>query len=255
MSLEPYNKCWKYVLCKIKSYMKNYLKLPGPKELGRSDHNALPIREWCDDERVYCWEDYRKEVKQLYPIRYWLNETMPMFINKLIWWKFKHFVEGIRYYLLSHLVPSRRYHMLDLRQPCDKNEIENLDCYRYGWVDVDKKMLYAIFNLLGEYLNKEEPYDLRTDHSEEEINNDPCLRQQAENLDEAKFIWHWWTVDRKIDYKYAGELLTFWSEARQNKDPNVKELWEKLQENDKYLEDKEEEMIARLMKIRKGLWT
>lgn len=236
-------------------FLRKLFKLPSPVDLGWSKHNALQSREFSPDCDGYTWEDWDVEVKRLHPIKYWIAETAGDFIRYKIWLPVWRPIENARYWLVSHLVPSRRYHFLDLRQPRKSGDIPNLDCYRWGWTDVPEKMLYAMFNLLGEYLNKEEPSDVSKWYSMEEINADPCLKSQHESLEEAKAIYHWWTVGRKLELDENSKLLTLWSNAKKNRSPDTKEFWDKLQESDKAKEEKVDEMAIRLLKIRKCLWT
>ena len=53
----------------------NLLKLPSPKDLGRtkSDLGGLPIRYL--NPNSYCCEDYYEELKSLYPKRFFILKT------------------------------------------------------------------------------------------------------------------------------------------------------------------------------------
>jgi hypothetical protein len=229
--------------------LRKFLKLPSPQELGRSEYNALPSRDFTPDETGYCWEDWHEEVKALHPIKYWIAETAGDFLRYKVWFPLKRPVEKLRYWFVSHVIPSRRYHMLDLRQP---------NGYRYGWQDVPEKMLYAMFNLLGEYL-KEEPYDLTTNYTIEQINADAGMKHQHEQLQEAKAIHHWWTVTRHEEERVHQDLLHRWCELRKIKEKRdsgeADKVFEVMKNDEEDQEKKLDEMIARLMKIRRSLWT
>ena len=131
---------------------------------------------------------------------------------------------------------------------------DDIDNYRYGYSDVGEKMLYAMFNLLGEYL-REEPYDLRSDYSEDEIQSDEGLKAQQHDLDEAREIYRWWTVERKKDYKAYNDLLDSWVKVRKTDKQQADTIFDQTQDQEKYLDDKTEEMTIRLMKIRRSLWS
>lgn len=225
---------------------KKLFGLPSPIELGWSSHNALEDEEFSDEPQGKTWQDWHRHVKQLHPTKYFFVETLPKFFRYNVWWPIKRPIERSHYWLVSHLIPSRRYHMLDLRQEGG---------YRYGWQDVPEKMLYAMFNLLGEYLNKEQPYDLSDDYTEAQINADASLKHQYDALNEARAIYHWWTVGRKREEQEEAEIRNLWWEAKKAKDPKRDEYWQKLQKMKEDAETKTDEMIARLMKIRRGLWT
>jgi hypothetical protein len=225
---------------------KKLFGLPSPIELGWSSHNALEDEEFSDEPKGKTWQDWHRHVKQLHPTKYFVVETLPKFFRYNVWWPIKRPIEKAHYWTVSHVIPSRRYHWLDLRQKGG---------YQYGWNDVPEKMLYAMFNLLGEYLNKEQPYDLSDDYTDEQINADEALKHQQGNLSEARAIYHWWTVGRKQEEAAEGEMRTLWWNAKKAKDPKKEEYWKQLQQMKEDYETKTDEMIARLMKIRRGLWT
>lgn len=234
------------------SFFKNLFKLPGPRELGMSEYDALESRDFTPDCHGPTWEDWHEKVKSLHPVKYWFLETAYKFLLKNFWWKISMPVSKLRYWLTSHIVPSRRYHLLDLRQPHNADGIDN---YRYGWQDVPDKMLYAIFNLLGEYLNKEKPHDLMLYYSKEQIDADAGFKSQQDALDEARSIYFWWNTERKLDYKKYNQLLSDWSSVRKNDRLKSDMLFKQLKEQEDYIENKTDEMILRLMKIRRTLWT
>ena len=234
------------------SFFKNLFKLPGPRELGMSDYDALESRDLTPDCTGPTWEDWHEKVKSMYPVRYWLLESAPSWFKEHIWWKISMPMSKFYYKLKCHLVPSYRYHFLDLRQP--RNE-DDIDHYRYGWRDVPEKMLYAIFNLLGEYLNKENPHDLTDSYSREEIEADAGFKAQQDAIDEARAIYAWWTTERKLDYKKYNGLLSYWSVIRKSNREEADLIFKQMKNQEEYIESKTDEMIARLMKIRRTLWT
>jgi len=119
-------------------------RVPGPKELGLSDSNALPMRDFQSIEDMSPnWEEWQAIVKKKYPIKYFLSEELTIWCRV----KYRRLVMDPWYWLVSHLVPSRRYHMLDLRQPQDDPL-----AYRWGWLEVDCQMEYALFNILNDYV-------------------------------------------------------------------------------------------------------
>jgi hypothetical protein len=206
---------------------------------------------WSFNPRGKTWQDWHRTVKQMHPIKYWIAETFADYVRFKLWFPIKRPISDAYYWLKCHTLKSHRFHLLDLRQPGG---------YQYGWQDVDTKMVYAMFNLLKEYF-KEEPYDLSKDYSLEEINSDPGYKAQYEYLCEAKAILHWWEVERLEDKKSQDSLLHQWSDLRKKHkaspgtDDQVDKMWAVLQNAELDYDKKEDEMIARLVKIRKGLWT
>lgn len=225
---------------------KRWFSLPSPIDLGWSAHNALEDAEWSDEPRGKTWQDWHAHVKKLHPIKYFIVESVPTFLRRKVWWPIKRPLENGRYWLVSHLIPSRRYHMLDLRQKGG---------YRYGWRDVPEKMLYAMFNLLGEYLNEEHPHDLTGEYTREQIEADANLREQQGAIDEARIIYNWWLVGRKQELKQVDDMRHLWWTAKKAKDPKKDAYWAQLKELEDNYEKKTDEMVQRLMKIRRTLWT
>jgi len=221
-------------------------RLPGPKELGWSDTDALESREFSDDPKGKTWEDWDEYVAKHYPVRYFFAVTVRDFLKYKIWFKVARPFEKAWYWFVSHFVPSRRYHMLDLRQKGG---------YQYGWQDVPEKMLYAIFNLLGEYLHEESPNDLTQWYTREQIAVDQGLKEQQDNIDEARVIHRWWIIGRKEEQEAISNMMTKWYEAKKAKNPDAKAYWDTLQEMEDGLEQKTDLMITRVMKIRRTLWT
>jgi hypothetical protein len=200
------------------------------------------------------WEDWHETVQKMHPVKYFIAETATDFLQQKIWWRLKHPVEKFHYWFVSHFVPSRRYHMLDLRQPCPKGEM-NVDCYKYGWRDVDARMLFAMFNLLNEFVTGELPHYYCP--TEEDVAKDPTLKEQRNVVLEVNAIHHWWNVTRKEDHRAYDSLLHQWSQIRKisGKTEEAARLFKILGTVEKDNEDKVDEMIARLMKIRRSLWT
>lgn len=219
--------------------------LPSPKKLGMAKSNALGSRDFGTQPGQPTWEDWQEKVKAMYPVRYFLiEELVPML--KVKWRKY---VWEPWYWLKCHLHPRHRYHMLDLRQPKVKGE----HSYRYGWMDSDTQILYALFNILNNFVKHEMPSWYCP--SEEEVAEDPALLNQRNRYLEVKSIHYWWNVERKRQDKRHSELLSKWHDARQSNDPAVHQYWTELKDDEKANKDKEDEMLARLLKVRGSLWT
>jgi hypothetical protein len=239
-------------------FLKTLFKIPTPKELGRTKYsNALPMRDFCDDENEYCWEDYYEEIAEKFPVRNFLGVTLPKFIKYKLFYPIWAPYSTLETYLVSHLIPSRRYHMLDLRQPCSKDQAINFDCYRYGWLEVSDKMLYAMFNLLKEYLQN--AYDPSKDYDEWEIENMPDIQSIHEDYQTAKAILYWWDVERKqaiIDIDNIGKKMEYAHDNRKELGAAARtEAVDEYFKAKQALEDKTEEMLIKIVKMRNKLWT
>jgi hypothetical protein len=224
--------------------------LPSPKELGWTDseYNALPMRMFSQNNgNEHTWEDWEEKVREEYPFRYFMSETLPSWFR----YRIQRPIKDAWYWIICHLLPSRRYHILDLRQP--ENKERGLSGYKYGWIDSDTKMLYALFNILNKFV--EDEVSNWYCPSEEEVQSEPHLLYQRNNWLETKAIHYWWNVERIRQMKEHDDLLGQWSDAQKANAPETHQLWDELKKADKAQEDKEDEMIARLLKIRRSLWT
>ena len=222
-------------------------RLPTPKELGKSSINALEMRCISPLTKSYTWEDHYDYLKKNYPIRYFLFEELPRFLRRAYrpvndaWWWLKY-----------HCIPKHRHHFLDLRQPYGNS----IDEYYYGWADLDQRMLYANFNLLKLYFENEQPCNLRDSWSQEEIDADPALLSQQRSYDEAKAILNWWQVERKENAKIIDNLYDDWRKTKFSNDQSeIERCWKLWRDAEEKLEEKTEEMLVRLIKIRRSLWT
>lgn len=154
------------------------------------------------------------------------------------WWKKFYYacrrgLSNSTYWIRCHIQPSYRFHFLDLR---NKH-------YSHGWTDVDYQMMYACFNLLRSFVEKEDGLinmDYQWQHFEEENSWKEygfCSLEEAlkgeeylcrkELAVEARFLYDWWMNTWNADSRRPGD--------------------------EKY--EEETEMLLRLIRIRSALWT
>lgn len=228
----------------IRLKLRDLVKLPSPKDLGKSEYNALPMR-CITDTNDYCWEDWEVEVKKDYPIRYFLSETLSDVAADVA----RPFKKA-HYWLVSHTI--RRYHLLDLREKPTKSGVNNFDYYRYGWIDSDHQMVLALFKILNNFMEHE--FKSLYCPTEEDILKNPYDKVHADFYHEIQAIHHWWNVQRLEEQEAILELSRNLSVEDLASDDR-KDLRRLINEKDKQLEDKQEEMILRLLKIRKCMWT
>ena len=212
-------------------YFNKYFKLPGPKDLGMSDSNyAMPTRLFPNNPTELSWEDYYERLAKMYPKKYFLAATLPSYILHIWRWISRPFKDS-HYWFVSHFIPSRIYHWLDLRQP--KKGAVNVDCYRYGWCDTDHKMEYAIINLFREFVEKRTS-NLSWPSAEEAAKDDGtdynyCGYKRTFDIHkEIMEIYDWITNKRELEIKIYYDKLSEWSKARHIWSNNVKELHQEL---------------------------
>jgi hypothetical protein len=222
------------------NWLSRLLKLPSPVDLGWS--NALGSRHFHVAPGQKTWEDYIEHLKATFPIRAFIAITLYEFLYYTVWCNIKHPFIEVHYWLVSHIIPSRRYHMLDLRQP---------NGYRYGWQDIDHRLVYAMFNLLNLFVEKEDRYC----PTEEDVAAEPHLKAQRDACHEIQAIYTWWNVDRiaaeKAIENEQNRLYGDWA-LRSLPTSDERAALYKMETD---LDAKTEEMMIRLVKVRGWLWT
>jgi hypothetical protein len=239
----------------VRTSIRKLLRLPSPSDLGWSSSEfseAMPIRAMATPPDRKCWEDYEEYLVSTYPVRGFLAITLTNAAMG-VWWDASRPFKDAWYWLVSHT--ARRHHMLDLRQPKPG--------YRFGWLDSDSKMEYALFNILNDYVKNEMPHFYLP--SEEDIAKEPnewgqrkALQRQRENGLEVLAIHRWWNVERPALEKMIDERLTEWNGIfnQIGHDKAVEHAkFQAIREPEEQLAKELEEMMIRLVKVRTAMWT
>lgn len=208
----------------MKNLFKNIIKLvkvPGKPR-------ALPIRGFCD-EKDYTWEDWKKEAKTAYPVRYFLSETIPGFYRT----NFVSRYSNTRSHLMSKFV--HRDHIVNLK----------MDDYEYGYLDVDNKIHHACFNLLCYFVEVQHKglKEYEKFVSWQDVDGFPNERREIIS------IYSWFKFDRPREIAEIKKKNDIWF----NK-PRSPELMAEINRAEKEFYDKETEMLVNLIKLRKFLW-
>jgi hypothetical protein len=220
-----------------------FLELPGPRELGWSDHDCLGLRDFTPYQEGKTWEDWTAYVKEHYPVRYFLVETIPDWFRPT-----KMMVKDAWYWVKCHTLPSHRFHLLDFRG------VDPLHEYTHGYMDPCSIMKLAGWAALRIYIEKEEPWDPSERYTAEELEAQGLTHQKAD-YDEAMALYHWWMVERGEE---EAERMRLYRVMKDTPHTNVeeyraaKEPWHTAYDAH---EAKEEEMFLRLVKLRPRLWT
>jgi hypothetical protein len=236
-------------------FFNKLFRLPGPVELGMSDHDAMPSEQFPGNNGDRpTWEDYDRRLKKDYPIRYFFAGTIGSFVMKYYWRVSRIVFKDPIYWLKCHILPSYKYHILDIRQPKKISGKDNPEHYSYGWLDSDMQMVFALFNILNNFVEKEITKGLLYCPTKEEIAKEPeqCrhnLQTQRDNYYEMITIYNWWNFERKEDLIKSDKLSTEWYNTKGTIP------WDELNKQDERNEAKLNEMITRLLAIRKYLWT
>jgi len=177
-----------------------------------------------------------------------------------VWRKFKAW-EPI-YWLRTHTI--NRYHLVDCRSPHNG--------YSWGYCDITGKMLYANFNMLIDFVEKENVFHdigwgmkagFSVDWDSEEAGE-----ERKHTGKEIKKLYWWWKSGRAEERKHV-ETLWEWDKCHWHFIPcpsekypeqsqmifDNKEAWDLAGEMEEYLDKKDDEMLERLIKLRHWLWT
>lgn len=225
--------------------MRRWLRLPTPVDLGWSNSNALGMREFTPYQEGKTWEDWDAHCKAHYPVRYFLSEVLPLWIQMWFIWP----LGRLRDWVLDHVVPRRRYHFLDLRG------IDPISEYSHGYLDPCTVFYLAGWASLMRW-HREDRNDPRQWMTAEML-ADPIHKDQIEHHDEAMHLVHYWTVTRKEreDRDHALYLIVKGIDTI----PENKEAYEEANhawlEHHRESERLDEEMWLRLAAIRQFLWS
>ena len=205
---------------------------------------ALQSRMFSPFAKGYCWEDYEEEMRRDYPIRFFLTDTLPLWFGSNIVSPLSNVYCYIRDKLWT------RHYILDVRQGSN-----DFDSYRWGYIDPSQKMLYACFNILKDYIENEKPHNLMDDLTLNEI-HEQGLTDQYDQYVEAHALYSYWMNGRKHAREEVQRMRLEVDSAKEAKDEEeynrLQGIWLKAY---KSLDNLEEEMLERLIKIRSGLWT
>lgn len=187
---------------------------------------ALPIRG-IGDPNAYTWEDWEAEVRRDYPVRYWLFETVPRFLGRCSnrWWE-------LVYWLKCQVLSTHAWHRVDLRNPGP-----GID-YTYGYIDPGTQILYASFAILRRLVKSKKFKDRRWDPEDSELER---------GYVEAQALYAWWMRERSEEHARVAE-------KGRTIDKSTPGWVDELDADDRALEEKDLEMLIRLMRIREKLW-
>jgi hypothetical protein len=146
-----------------------------------------------------------------------------------------------------------KYHLLDIRNARHG--------YIGGYTDPVEMVLLANMAILVQFIKKEKPFEVVN------WNSDPEHKNAAS---EMKAIYKWWIKDRKIAHdKWLKQSDKAYPDGWFNLEPLSdgtsrmvvpdRDKWEgkrkKVIETEMSLDAKDDEMLERLLKIRRFLWT
>ncbi len=194
---------------------------------------ALPSRMFPNSPDEYTWEDWEEETQKAYPIQWFFRESIPD------WWRGIYNRLRNMYWAIAHRT-THRYHVLNISNPGGGIT------YNVGWIDTDTQLLAVCGKLITNFMENEKPFG-HIDTSEE---------PWAGYAREWAALYVWWTVERPLSIREYDAAMDRWHDKRMAEGPEAaKLLFDKLNATELAIDERDTEMMTRLIKTRKTMWT
>ena len=226
----------------------------------------LPDLPWAALQMLQ-WERHDRLMKALFPIRWFIFDTMPSFWRSHISGPWTRFNNWFRYRIFD------RYHVVVIdTEP--------------GYMDPDERMLRVNFQILVDFVEIElasfHSASLEADNEITSWSNsvkklfrrnrrrnhrDPeggmayldweisvTNSHQARAAAEKKDLYLWWTVERPNRFDLYTDPHLGWNENKNNSD-YLRHDYTLVHSCETIYEEQDQEMLIRLMKVRRSLWT
>lgn len=188
------------------------------------------------------WEKRREELRKKFPIRHFLFEDLPYIVDV----KSHHWVinplNNVKWFFIHRFHPKHQYHILKPRS------------LKPGYYDSDERILHACMDELSMFVewNKKHQWV-----------NWNGTKEHKHAWKEMNAIYKWWNRDRPASEKKQDELLTEWHDrflkegglGSETLSAKTNKLHDKLNVEENRMHNTDEEMLARLMRIRRFMWT
>lgn len=229
----------------MRKILKKLFHLPGPKELGWSKHDALGSSRFTPDQEGPTWEDWEALMRKDYAFAYFMTHTLPEFFGPLKWW-LRHKKE----WLQAHLYPSKYdFYKISLVG------VDPLNPTKYGYMDPCETLRLSVWYSLVRYVEKCKTEDPLLHWTAEEIEADPILKDQKKAYDEIIELYNWWKVGQVEEEAKGKAFYAAMDLARTSGDKEKVEEFKKLwRDSYKSADEKQEEMLLRVVKLRNYLW-
>lgn len=228
------------------------------------------------------WDKWEEEIKKLHPIRFWLAENGLEILQNIVT-KPIDFLYKIKYYVINRYV-TKTHSLTSTLKRGEYNELDTRILYclfdeLVNFVEIEKAWMQVVFNDDDNDDFKQPWYAsgwFRTRtwrHAEMGLkylaweqtltHSDGTMSEQARTAKEVQYLYTWWLHERPnrpdpmdhtgwtkyCDDKRIGEARSLEEEAEAEK-----MLYMMNDIEDEY-DREDEEMLIRLIKIRKSLWT
>lgn len=190
------------------------------------------------------WKRWEKKTKSNHPIKYFLLDTAPTFIGyKWTWW-----IKDPIYHLKCKYILKYHHIKIDVDRFMNDN---NSSFRNYYWIDSDGQILYAMFQILVDFMEQEADI----------VDWDASPKHQ-EIFEELTKLYKWWTEDRlNRDDSYPssedfGVKDIFGKNASKQLGYRAwRDACDEKEKRDCEYELEDTEMLIRLITIRRYMWT
>lgn len=232
----------------MNNWFSRYFHLPGPRELGWNEHDALGSRNLTPFQPGKTWEDWNEHVRHLMPVRFFLLHSVPY-----AWYPIEGKISRAFYWLQCHTMKKHRWHLLDFRG------VDTIDKYTHGYMDPSTVMWLAAWAALRRYIEEGKPTLLEAEDfaaAPQDEDSQKCLRDQNDRLRELQELHAWWTVGRVEENAKEELLYEASNKARKGGDEKLyRAITKSWIDYASWREEHEEEQFLRLVKLRRYLWT
>lgn len=197
------------------------------------------------------WNKWEKETQAKYPISYAIFDQIPSWAART-WYVY---IQGRYKNLVSKYFHKHHHIKIDVDRFMSYPLKPKSNLSLYHWYDTDTKILYANFQLLVDYVEKEKP----------EENTDWTTRPSDQEIwSEIQTLYNWWTTVRPKKWienesssmeEYGIDISDIGSPTKSANYKKWADAFDKHDQIERQLEDEDTEMLVRLMIIRKSLWT
>lgn len=173
------------------------------------------------------WGIINNNAKTNHPILYFLLETLPSEVSY-----FQYCIRQYYWWVMHRIHPDHRYHIIHTG-------------LKPNYYDIDTIMLHGMMSLLVRYVEDEHDgiddlINWNNELKQRRINDEFINEDQISSDEEAIVIYNWWKNGRPQKQKILDDY---------------KLPYEELDRLELNLTDEDTEMLTRLVKIRKSLWT
>ena len=220
--------------------------------------SSLPwSSHYTDEKHEYDWDDWRRDMKKKYPIRYWIFHEFSIWASV----KYRICIEDPIYWFKSIFI--NKQHLLDLRKGV-WNKTDPLR-YKFGYTDPHNVIEMALYVAFVNYLEElEANYGPKSWNGEPEVSAiDMCIKIQQDadgDGDDNQWVQHYKKVKEiKIFFEEELPKLENSLNAMSLEKPCTREeasiFYKEKDAFEKEVNSKLQEKFIEIIKIRQCMWT